>query len=218
MPVPVICGLWLDGGARAVASHLPAYLQVCTIPILAEGREALKKINADMGLGMDEVDVEYYTKLFQKMGRCAGRCCVAVSSPPPPSCRRCRTHMLRCIMQRSDPTNVEMFDFGQSNSEHSRHWFFKGKIVIDGEEQKQDLMDVVGSTMTGPMANDNSIIAFHDNSSAIRGYPGQSLMPSEPGKPCKMEPRDALAHITFTAETHNFPSECDNHCCGRTGV
>ena len=35
--------------------------------------------------------------------------------------------------QLSDPTNVEMFDFGQSNSEHSRHWFFKGKIVIDGD-------------------------------------------------------------------------------------
>ncbi|CAI7870884.1 unnamed protein product, partial [Closterium sp. NIES-54] len=24
-----------------------------------------------------------------------------------------------------DPTNVELFDIAQSNSEHSRHWFFK---------------------------------------------------------------------------------------------
>ena len=24
-----------------------------------------------------------------------------------------------------DPTNVELFDIAQSNSEHSRHWFFQ---------------------------------------------------------------------------------------------
>ena len=45
-----------------------------------------------------------------------------------------------------DPTTVEMFDFGQSNSEHSRHWFFKGRIVIDGEEQEGDLMHHVTHT------------------------------------------------------------------------
>ena len=33
-----------------------------------------------------------------------------------------------------NPTNVECFDIAQSNSEHSRHWFFKGKLIIDGEE------------------------------------------------------------------------------------
>jgi phosphoribosylformylglycinamidine synthase len=30
------------------------------------------------------------------------------------------------------PTDVECFDIAQSNSEHSRHWFFKGRLVIDG--------------------------------------------------------------------------------------
>ena len=42
---------------------------VYTIPILSEGRDALVQINIDMGLGMDEADIEYYTGLFQKMGR-----------------------------------------------------------------------------------------------------------------------------------------------------
>ena len=34
------------------------------------------------------------------------------------------------------PTNVELFDLGQSNSEHSRHWFFSGKLytVKNGEK------------------------------------------------------------------------------------
>lgn len=26
---------------------------------------------------------------------------------------------------KRDPTSVELFDLAQSNSEHSRHWFFK---------------------------------------------------------------------------------------------
>ena len=31
-----------------------------------------------------------------------------------------------------DPTSVELFDMAQSNSEHSRHWFFMGKLILDG--------------------------------------------------------------------------------------
>lgn len=38
---------------------------VQTIPILAEGRPALEKINAERGLGFDDFDLEYYTKLFK---------------------------------------------------------------------------------------------------------------------------------------------------------
>lgn len=33
------------------------------------------------------------------------------------------TKMFRDDLGR-DPTNVELFDIAQSNSEHSRHWFF----------------------------------------------------------------------------------------------
>ena len=51
---------------------------------------------------------------------------------------------------------------GQSNSEHSRHWFFGGKMVIDGEEKKETLFGLVKSTLP---AVSNSVIAFHDNSS-----------------------------------------------------
>lgn len=42
-----------------------------------------------------------------------------------------------------DPTNVELFDIAQSNSEHSRHWFFKGDLVIDGDKKAHNLMDIV---------------------------------------------------------------------------
>ena len=54
---------------------------------------------------------------------------------------------------------------GQSNSEHSRHWFFGGKMIIDGEEKKETLFGMVKSTLP---AVSNSVIAFHDNSSVSR--------------------------------------------------
>ena len=42
-----------------------------------------------------------------------------------------------------DPTDVELFQLGQSNSEHSRHWYFKGVQVIDGAAQPETLFAVV---------------------------------------------------------------------------
>lgn len=38
---------------------------VKTIPIMSEGRAALEKINNEMGLGFDDFDLDYYTKLFK---------------------------------------------------------------------------------------------------------------------------------------------------------
>ena len=67
---------------------------------------------------------------------------------------------------RRDPTNVELFDMAQSNSEHSRHWFFGANIVIDGQPQPDSLMKIMKSTLSANLGN--SVIGFKDNSSAIR--------------------------------------------------
>ena len=37
----------------------------------------------------------------------------------------------------------------QSNSEHSRHWFFGGRMVIDGEEMDTTLFKMVKATLKG---------------------------------------------------------------------
>ena len=94
---------------------------------------------------------------------------------------------------------------GQSNSEHSRHWFFGGKMVIDGEEKSETLFDMVKATLPKGVPN-NSIIAFHDNSSAIRGYECDALHPTSvtTSSPVKLEKK--TLHPILTAETHNFPS------------
>jgi phosphoribosylformylglycinamidine synthase len=143
------------------------------VPLIEEGRSALEKINAEMGLGLDDWDIDYYYRLFvDDIGR--------------------------------NPTNVECFDLSQSNSEHSRHWFFRGRLIIDGKEAPDTLMSIIRQTLDRNPGN--SIIAFRDNSSAIKGYETGTIIPAVPGKPSSFEKESALYHIIFTAETHNFPS------------
>ena len=45
--------------------------------------------------------------------------------------------------------------------------FFKGDLEIDGVPKEQNLFQLVASTLG--TSNDNNVIAFNDNSSAIRG-------------------------------------------------
>ncbi|MGW8283656.1 MAG: AIR synthase-related protein, partial [Gemmatimonadota bacterium] len=103
-----------------------------------------------------------------------------------------------------DPTDVELFDVAQSNSEHSRHWFFRGRLVVDGNELPRSLMQMLKAPLDANPRN--SVIAFRDNSSAIRGYRIRTLLPGRPGQPGPMQAADVDYHILFTAETHNFPS------------
>ncbi|MBI5026066.1 MAG: phosphoribosylformylglycinamidine synthase [Nitrospirae bacterium] len=105
---------------------------------------------------------------------------------------------------KRNPTNVECFDLGQSNSEHSRHWFFKGRLVIDGKEVPATLMELIKEPYK--RNPNNSIIAFKDNSSAIRGYMIKTIIPERVDKPSFFVGKELTYNIIFTAETHNFPS------------
>jgi len=146
---------------------------VYVVPLIEEGKEALRRINREMGLGLDEWDMEYYYNLFVKeLGR--------------------------------NPTNVECFDLSQSNSEHSRHWFFKGRLIIDGEDVLHTLLDMIKEPLR--LNRNNSVIAFSDNSSAIRGYRIRTIIPENPTKPSVFRAHELTYHLIFTAETHNFPS------------
>jgi phosphoribosylformylglycinamidine synthase len=105
---------------------------------------------------------------------------------------------------RRNPTNVELFMLGNNNSEHSRHWFFKGKLVIDGRQVPDSLLQVIKSTIFRNPAN--SVIAFSDNSSAIQGYRIQTITPRHPGTCSAFVSKQFDYHLLFTAETHNYPS------------
>lgn len=151
---------------------------------------------------------------------------------------------------KRDPTNVELFDIAQSNSEHSRHWFFRGNLFREDGTQYpkasndedglvllyqrmplhergcrdhpntvmavtrtplvflvamrtqycrahptqcypvscnnlQKLFDIVKAPWK---ANpNNSVVAFKDNSSTIRGFKAAPIVPAEPGTTSRME-------------------------------
>ncbi|KAG9433610.1 phosphoribosylformylglycinamidine synthase [Apis mellifera carnica] len=105
---------------------------------------------------------------------------------------------------KRNPTSVECFDLAQSNSEHSRHWFFKGKIIIDGEEMKESLIDMI--IRTQKYSNTNNTIKFSDNSSAIKGYQIKVLRPNKTYTCSPFHLENVDQDLIFTAETHNFPT------------
>ncbi len=105
---------------------------------------------------------------------------------------------------KRNPTDVECFDLAQSNSEHSRHWFFRGILLIDGNPVEKSLFEIVKEPLKRNYRN--SVIAFKDNSSAIYGAKINYLKPKSPGSPCPFEIKKRLNHLIFTAETHNFPT------------
>ncbi|KAF4012359.1 hypothetical protein G4228_003475 [Cervus hanglu yarkandensis] len=106
-------------------------------------------------------------------------------------------------LQRN-PSIVEVFDLAQSNSEHSRHWFFKGRLHVDGQELPHSLFESVMSTQAS--SNPNNVLKFCDNSSAIQGKEVRFLQPKDPTRPSSFQQRQGLRHVVFTAETHNFPT------------
>jgi phosphoribosylformylglycinamidine synthase len=103
-----------------------------------------------------------------------------------------------------NPTIVEIMDLNNANSEHSRHGFFQGKQVVDGQELGETLMEVVQSTLDANPKG--SVIAFKDNSSAVTGREIATIIPDKPGHPSPFSRTAATYHILFTAETHNFPT------------
>ena len=103
-----------------------------------------------------------------------------------------------------DPTDVECFDIAQSNSEHSRHWFFKGRLIVDGVEQSaRDLMALIQALRWRRRPN-NSVIAFtrqlerdprvsalHDDRAArVRGRRGRSWRRRARLSTCMLHRRD----------------------------
>ncbi|MEW6600159.1 MAG: phosphoribosylformylglycinamidine synthase, partial [Nitrospirota bacterium] len=103
-----------------------------------------------------------------------------------------------------NPTDVECFDLSQSNSEHSRHWFFKGRLIVDGMEVPEDLIKIIQKPLKANPSN--SVIAFKDNSSSIKGPEITTIMPETPLAPAAFKKEFRKYDVIFTAETHNFPS------------
>jgi len=103
-----------------------------------------------------------------------------------------------------NPTIVEIMDLNNANSEHSRHGFFGGSQVVDGELQDETLFEMVKDTLNKNPKG--SLVAFKDNSSVVEGHKVHTIMPLQPGKPGPLREKNATYHMLLTAETHNFPT------------
>lgn len=117
--------------------------------------------------------------------------------------------------QGREPTNLELIDLSESNCEHSRHHFFKGRITIDGIQMDKSLFDLVKETNRN---SQNSIKAFCDNASVICDSTGKNshvVFQNENGKYSRKE---INVFPTFTAETHNFPTLISPFQGAATGV
>lgn len=140
--------------------------------VLEQGDQALREANTKLGLGMDDWDIAYYTRLFERLGR--------------------------------NPTDVELFQVGSANSEHSRHWFFRGIQVIDGTPMPESLMAIVQEPWK--QNPHNSLVAFRDNGGVVGGCDVSVFLPSVPGAVSAYGTQRLLQHLTATAETHNHPT------------
>lgn len=122
-------------------------------------------------------------------------------------------HLYQNVWKR-DATDVELFDLYNCNSNHSRHHDFNGKLIIDDVEVPFTLFEIIKGTLKN---KENSIIGFHDNSSAIRGHRVRDLMPETPGMPSRLRMQEILYHFVLTVETHNHPSYIEAYQGAATG-
>ncbi|MDP3955333.1 MAG: phosphoribosylformylglycinamidine synthase, partial [bacterium] len=105
-----------------------------------------------------------------------------------------------------NPTDVELFQIGNANSEHSRHWYFRGKQVIDGKEMPECLLNMIRAPLYAISGQNVSVLAFNDNVGALHGFSVPVFVPAESGKPSSFKIVWRTLHPTATAETHNHPT------------
>ena len=77
-------------------------------------------------------------------------------------------------------------------------------MVVDGTPYPKSLIELVMDTQKH--SNQNNVIAFSDNSSAIKGYQVEKFVPTAVTEPSPFTVESGTRHIIFTAETHNFPT------------
>jgi len=112
-------------------------------------------------------------------------------------------------------TDSEVFGFSQVNSEHCRHKIFNGTFIIDGEEKKNTLFQMIKKTSK---ENPNYIVsAYKDNVAFIKGPKIEQFAPATQDKPDYFKVTDIDSVISLKAETHNFPTTVEPFNGAATG-
>ena len=112
-------------------------------------------------------------------------------------------------------TDSEVFGFSQVNSEHCRHKIFNGRFIIDGNEKKESLFQLIKKTSK---VNPNTIVsAYKDNVAFIEGPEIEQFAPQRGEVPSTYEKTNLDSVISLKAETHNFPTTVEPFNGAATG-
>lgn len=112
-------------------------------------------------------------------------------------------------------TDSEVFGFSQVNSEHCRHKIFNGTFIIDGDEKKQTLFQLIKETAK---KNPNFLVsAYKDNVAFIKGPRLEQFAPARQDVPDYFELQNFDSVISLKAETHNFPTTVEPFNGAATG-
>jgi phosphoribosylformylglycinamidine synthase len=112
-------------------------------------------------------------------------------------------------------TDSEVFGFSQVNSEHCRHKIFNGTFIIDGEEKKATLFQLIKKTSKD---HPNFLVsAYKDNVAFIKGPRIEQFAPARQDVPDFFRIDDFDSVISLKAETHNFPTTVEPFNGAATG-
>lgn len=103
---------------------------------------------------------------------------------------------------KRNPTDVELFMFGQINSEHCRHKVFNASWTIDGMAMPKSLFAMIRHTHhENP---DFTVSAYSDNAAVFQGVPSGTFVPSS--STGEWQSKKETVHYIGKVETHNHPT------------
>ncbi len=113
-------------------------------------------------------------------------------------------------------TDSEIFGFAQINSEHCRHKIFGGTFIIDGEERKSSLFEMIKKTTK---ENPGKILsAYKDNVAFAQGPVVEQFAPQDESTSDFFQIKPIESVISLKAETHNFPTTVEPFNGAATGT
>ena len=112
-----------------------------------------------------------------------------------------------------DPTDVELFMFGQIHSEHCRHKQFNATWTIDGQRKDDSLFDMIRSSHTA--SSQHTISAYSDNAAVFEGAMSAHWAPDKVTGEYKSS-RETV-HYLGKVETHNHPTAISPYPGAATG-
>ena len=112
-----------------------------------------------------------------------------------------------------NPTDVELMMFAQVNSEHCRHKIFNAKWIIDGEEKKESLFDMIRYTHT--IHPEQVLVAYKDNAAIVKGFSLESFFVNPNNH--IYETKEEKCYTVLKVETHNYPTAMSPFAGAATG-